>query len=106
MIAIGKEQFETNEDSCSPLPGRWVYRRTLMADGNFKADHIRQSTGDKDIWLSAGSSMLPHRGEYGDFLQRAENIKTVSIGHGDRPPTQFLRRKRRARIAFVPLKTP
>ena len=92
--------------SCSPLPGRWVYRRTLMADGNFKADHIRQSTGDKDIWLSAGSSMLPHRGEYGDFLQRAENIKTVSIGHGDRPPTQFLRRKRRARIAFVPLKTP
>lgn len=77
-----------------------------MADGNFKADHIRQSTGDKDIWLSAGSSMLPHREEYKDFLQRAENIKTVSIGQGDRSPTQFLRRKRRARIAFGPLKTP
>ncbi|KAF9487532.1 hypothetical protein BDN71DRAFT_1545149, partial [Pleurotus eryngii] len=48
---------------CCPQPGvnlpdnwkedenKWVYRRTLMADGNFKADHIRQSTGDKDVWL-------------------------------------------------------
>ncbi|KAF9494655.1 hypothetical protein BDN71DRAFT_1377861, partial [Pleurotus eryngii] len=36
---------------------KWVYRRMLMADGNFKADHIRQSTGDKDVWLSPGSSI-------------------------------------------------
>ncbi|KAF9489118.1 hypothetical protein BDN71DRAFT_1593642 [Pleurotus eryngii] len=47
-----------------------------MADGNFKADHIRQSTGDKDVWLSPGSSMLPHREEYTEFLRAAENIKT------------------------------
>ncbi|KAF9489504.1 hypothetical protein BDN71DRAFT_1499024 [Pleurotus eryngii] len=51
-----------------------------MADGNFKADHIRQSTGDKDVWLSPGSSMLPHREEYAEFLQAAENIKTVCSG--------------------------
>ena len=51
-----------------------------MADGNFKADHIRQSTGDKDVWLSPGSSMLPHREEYAEFLRAAENIKTVCSG--------------------------
>ncbi|KAF9490610.1 hypothetical protein BDN71DRAFT_1592744 [Pleurotus eryngii] len=55
---------------------KWVYHRTPMANGNFKADHIRQSTGDKDVWLSPGSSMLPHREEYAEFLQAAENIKT------------------------------
>ncbi|KAF9489479.1 hypothetical protein BDN71DRAFT_1528972 [Pleurotus eryngii] len=55
---------------------KWVYRQTLMANGNFKADHIRQSTGDKDVWLSPGSSMLPHREEYAEFLRAAENIKT------------------------------
>ncbi|KAF9492747.1 hypothetical protein BDN71DRAFT_1591473 [Pleurotus eryngii] len=47
-----------------------------MADRNFKADHIRQSTGDKDVYLSPGSSMLPHREEYAKFLRAAENIKT------------------------------
>ncbi|KAF9490840.1 hypothetical protein BDN71DRAFT_1434395 [Pleurotus eryngii] len=50
-----------------------------MADGNFKADHIRQSTGDKDVWLSPGSSMLPHRKEYIKCLQAAENIKTNTL---------------------------
>ncbi|KAF9494551.1 hypothetical protein BDN71DRAFT_1590319 [Pleurotus eryngii] len=72
---------------CCPQPGvnlpdnwkedenKWVYRRTLMADRNFKADHIQQSTRDKDVWLSPGSSMLPHREEYAEFLQAAENIK-------------------------------
>ncbi|KAF9491576.1 hypothetical protein BDN71DRAFT_1433878 [Pleurotus eryngii] len=43
---------------------------------NFKANHIQQSTGDKDVWLSPGSSMLPHHEEYIKFLQAAENIKT------------------------------
>ncbi|KAF9487464.1 hypothetical protein BDN71DRAFT_1513940 [Pleurotus eryngii] len=54
---------------------KWVYHQTLMADGNFKADHIQQSTRDKDVWLSPGSSMLPHCEEYTEFLQAAENIK-------------------------------
>ncbi|KAF9497904.1 hypothetical protein BDN71DRAFT_1504325 [Pleurotus eryngii] len=29
-----------------------------------------------DVWLSPGSSMLPHREEYAEFLRAAENIKT------------------------------
>ncbi|KAF9490989.1 hypothetical protein BDN71DRAFT_1434306 [Pleurotus eryngii] len=55
---------------------KWVYLQMLMADRNFKADHIRQSTGDKDVWLLPGSSMLPHHEEYTEFLWAAENIKT------------------------------
>lgn len=75
-----------------------------MADGNFKADHIRQSTGDKDIWLSPGSSMLPRREEYAEFLQHAGNIKTVRVGISAISPTKLPQRKRPARTAFVPLK--
>ena len=33
---------------------RWVYRRVFAADGNFKADHVRQKKPAKDVWLSEG----------------------------------------------------
>src|SRR5260221_10182191 len=33
---------------------RWVFRRVITADGNFKADHIRQKSAADDVWLSDG----------------------------------------------------
>ena len=59
-------------------PNRWVYRRVLTADGNFKADHVRQKPAADDIWLSDGLGMTTRNSEYKLFLQTAQERQTVS----------------------------
>lgn len=59
-------------------PDRWVYKRFFVADGNFKADHVRQAE-DSDIWLSEGGGMFSKRERYSAFLQSAINRLTVGI---------------------------
>jgi len=49
----------------------------LVADGNFKADHIKQKNDDDNVWLSEGGGMMPRRDEYDDFLKTAKVITTV-----------------------------
>jgi hypothetical protein len=58
-------------------PNKWVYRRFFVADGNFKADHVRQKYVS-DIWLSEGAGMFAKRSEYQDFLRNAQERLTVS----------------------------
>ncbi|KAF8952217.1 hypothetical protein BDZ97DRAFT_2066652 [Flammula alnicola] len=60
------------------LPDNWkedlnraVYQRVFVADGNFKADHVRQAKPSKDVWLSEGGGMAPTREEYFAFLKIA-----------------------------------
>jgi hypothetical protein len=60
-------------------PNRWVYRRVITADGNFKADHVRQKSAADDIWLSDGLGMITSRSEYHAFLESARNRPTVSV---------------------------
>jgi hypothetical protein len=55
-----------------------VYKRIFVADGNFKADHVRQKNEDGDVWLSEGSGMIPKREEYLTFLASAIERLTVS----------------------------
>lgn len=57
---------------------RWVYKRIFVADGNFKADHVRQKNEVGDVWLSEGSGMIPKREEYFTFLATAIERLTVS----------------------------
>jgi hypothetical protein len=57
---------------------RWVYKRIFVADGNFKADHVRQKNAADDVWLSEGSGMIPERKEYLKFLATAIERLTVS----------------------------
>ena len=56
---------------------RWVYRRFFVADGNFKADHVRQRH-TSDLWLSEGAGMISRRDEYEEFLKAAVERSTVS----------------------------
>ncbi len=56
---------------------RWVFRRVFVADGNFKADHVRQDKAAADIWLSEGGGMDPPRWEYRQFLKTAIERLTV-----------------------------
>lgn len=57
---------------------RWVFKRILVGDGNFKADHVQQKNEAGDIWLSEGSGMIPRREEYLSFLSTAIERLTVS----------------------------
>ena len=50
-----------------------------MADGNFKADHVRQKNQVDDVWLSEGSGMIAKREDYYTFLATAIERLTVSI---------------------------
>jgi hypothetical protein len=58
---------------------RWVYRRVFTADGNFKANHVRQRGPGDDIWLYDGWGMTTRRPEYKLFLKAALEFDTVSV---------------------------
>lgn len=60
-------------------PNRWVYRRIITADGNFKADHVRQISSAEDVWLSDGLGMTTRQSEYKSFLETAWDRATVSL---------------------------
>jgi hypothetical protein len=47
---------------------RYVYKVILVADGNFKADHV-QLKGTDNVWLVDGGGMFPKQSEYADFLK-------------------------------------
>lgn len=55
----------------------YIYRRAFIADGNFKADHVRLSRVTNDIWLLDGAGMMPNRSEYSSFLENAQDYPTV-----------------------------
>lgn len=57
---------------------RSIYTRFFVADGNFKADHVRNHRAAEDIWFSDGGGMMANRLEYQEFLKEAKNKPTVS----------------------------
>ena len=60
---------------------RFVYWVVLVADRNFKADHVRQ-TSDGDVWLMDGAGMFPNHEEYFTFLASAIERFTVCTAFG------------------------
>jgi len=48
-----------------------------VADGNFKADHVRQANAAGDVWLLEGCGMIPNRRNYLGFLKTAIERLTV-----------------------------
>ena len=85
---------------------RWVFRRFLVADGNFKADHIRQKSNPDDVWLSEGGGMMPKRDEYETFLKNAIERRTASIFTIDRVSLNYYFRELPVKITFVQLSKP
>jgi hypothetical protein len=50
----------------------------FVADGNFKADHVRLKNARENVYLSEGGGMVPKRDEYLTFLKTAIEKLTVS----------------------------
>jgi hypothetical protein len=76
-----------------------------VADGNFKADHVRQNNAASDIWLSEGGGMIAKKEDYEEFLKKAVERVTVSGRCVWAAALTTIRyRKRHARIISEPLK--
>lgn len=59
------------------MPHSYVYKRIFVADGNFKADHVKPKKPSRDVWLSEGAAFLPPRDHYHKFLLSAMETSTV-----------------------------
>jgi len=49
----------------------------LVADVNFKADHVRQKGLDDEFWLWNGAGMMPNKNKYEEFIKMATEQQTV-----------------------------
>lgn len=60
------------------LSARWLYMRSFVGDGNFKANHLKQSNDEDDVWLTNGEAFMTNLARYNEHLGEAQEIKTVN----------------------------
>jgi len=49
----------------------------LVADGNFKADHVMKAGSANEYWLLDGAGMMANQQEYLNFVKTAIDRQTV-----------------------------
>ena len=49
-----------------------------MADGNFKAVHLKQKDDDSDVWLTSGEGFMTNEPRYQMHLEKAQETRSVS----------------------------
>lgn len=52
--------------------------RSIVADGNFKADHLQQRNKADDVWLTDGEAFMTNNARYEKHLDAAIDLKEVS----------------------------
>ena len=52
--------------------------RDFVADGNFKANHLKQKDDDSDVWLTSGEGFMTNETRYKMHLAQAQESKYVS----------------------------
>ena len=52
--------------------------RSFVADGNFKAIHLKQKNDSSDVWLTEGEGFMTNTERYDIHLQVAKETKSVS----------------------------
>jgi len=53
--------------------------RSFVVDGNFTADHIKQTRPNDDVWLTNGEGMMTERTSYDAHIKAAKDIPDVSF---------------------------
>ena len=48
-------------------------------DGNFTADHIKQTRPNDDVWLTEGEGVMTERTSYDAHIKSAKDIPDVSF---------------------------
>ena len=54
--------------------GSALYRRSFVADGNFKADHLNQRNEEDDVHLIDGEGFMTRQVEYSEHLKEAASL--------------------------------
>ena len=58
----------------------WRYTRTLIMDGNFKAEHMHEECPDDQVWLMDGLRYMVTQPEYQTYLKAtAHPLEVCSI---------------------------
>ena len=55
---------------------RDVYIRSMVVDGNFKADHVKQKNSEDDVFLTDGQSFMTAREPYKIHLEEATKLSS------------------------------
>ena len=51
--------------------------RSFVADGNFKANHLKQKNDGADVWLTSGEAFMTNVDRYNKHLDQAKEVKMV-----------------------------
>jgi len=83
------EEWEVNPDQrvffwlgsfrCSQAFCRWLFRRSLVADGNFTADHMKMRCPDADVTLTHGSGYMVENKRYIEHLSQTVERQQVFL---------------------------
>jgi hypothetical protein len=61
------------------LTCRWLYRRSVVVDGNFKAEQMRMRRPEQDVILMDGHGFFVQDGPYQEHLRTARQYKQVTL---------------------------
>jgi hypothetical protein len=56
---------------------RWLFRRSIVVDGNFHADHLKMQHPEDDVALSDGCAFMVKTEPYQEHLSESKDIKQV-----------------------------
>lgn len=57
----------------------WKYTRTVVMDGNFKAEHLHTRAPEDDVWLMDGRGFMVTRPTYKEFISVTNYPAQVSM---------------------------
>jgi len=58
---------------------RWLFRRSLVVDGNFSAEHLKMRKAETDVRLVNGEGYMVEEGNYQCHLSEGANVSQVSV---------------------------
>jgi hypothetical protein len=73
---VRKHQVATMP-SYPQIPPRWRYRRCIVVDGNFSAEHMKMKCPKDDVWLSNGVGYMVEHEPYQNHLTMTIEAKQV-----------------------------
>ncbi|KAG1738081.1 uncharacterized protein EDB91DRAFT_1249377 [Suillus paluster] len=75
----------TEDDDTMP---EWLYSRSLVMDGNFKAEHLHPTHPEDEVWLTDGQSFMVARARYQAHLGLAKDLAQRSECNNHRAVNQ------------------
>jgi hypothetical protein len=57
----------------------WLYRRSIVVDGNFSAEHMKMLRAEKDVRLVNGEGYMVEEKLYQEHLKNSSDLKEVSF---------------------------